>query len=65
VQNLNLRHIYSKGFLIFGAVFARLASEFEKITNMDIKKKICKKSKKRFLISNPLKKFLKNAPKKL
>jgi hypothetical protein len=48
VQNLNLRHIYLVGFLIFGVFFARLASKFEKV-----------------LISNPVKKFLKNASKKV
>jgi hypothetical protein len=31
VQNLNLRHIYFLCFLLFGAVFYGLASEFEKI----------------------------------
>jgi hypothetical protein len=30
--NLNLRHIYLISFFIFGAVFARLASKFEKCT---------------------------------
>ena len=38
VQNLNLRHIYSICmFFIFGTVFARLASKFEKNTNMTSK----------------------------
>jgi hypothetical protein len=34
VQNWNLRHIYEIRFLIFWADFARLASKFEKSTNM-------------------------------
>jgi hypothetical protein len=38
VQNLNLRHIYLIGFLIFGAVFARLASKFEKVLKNGSKK---------------------------
>jgi hypothetical protein len=38
VENLNLRHIYIIRFLIFFAFFARLASKFEKSTNMTFKK---------------------------
>jgi hypothetical protein len=72
VQNLNLRHVYLKRFLIFRAVplFARLASKFEKV-QYDLKQffgKIHKRYQKPqnfMLISNQLKKFLNNAPKKL
>ncbi len=34
VHILNLRHIYLMHFLVFSAVFAHLASKFEKSTNM-------------------------------
>jgi hypothetical protein len=61
VQNLNLRHIYFLRFLIFCAVFARLASKFEKSTNMTKNKffyqKRCQKTQNFMLISNSLEKF--------
>jgi hypothetical protein len=59
-----------KRFLIFLAFFARLASKFEKKYQNDQQQKIIlKRSYQRtqnfMLISNPLDKFLKNAPKKV
>jgi hypothetical protein len=67
-EKLKPRHIYKICFLIFLAVFARLASKFSKSANMT--KFFGKKSKKiskthNFaLILNSLKKLLKSAPKK-
>ncbi len=62
--------LLSTFFLFLALFFARLASKFEKSTNM-ANKKICLHQKKYqktlnvMLISNPLNKFLKNAQKKL
>jgi hypothetical protein len=66
VQNLNLRHIYLIGFLIFGAVFVRLASKFEKSTNMIFKrKKFSQKNAEFYADFKSVEKVIKNAPKKV
>ncbi len=66
VQNWNLRHIYKIRFLIFWAVFCALAFKVWKKYKYDLKKFFCEKITKGVtLISNPLKKLLKNAPKKV
>jgi hypothetical protein len=60
-----------KVFLLFEAFFARLASKFEKSTNMTFKKLVFEKNQKKYhktqnftLTSNSLKKFYKYLPKK-
>ena len=65
-------HLLNKFFLFFEPFFARLASKFEKSSNMTFKKTFLKKNQKRYqktqnftLISNPLKKLLKNIQKKV
>jgi hypothetical protein len=69
-KNLNLRHIYLIRFLIFGSIFCAFGFQVWKSTNMT--KNIMWTNKKRYqkaqnfmLISNPLKKFFKNAFKKI
>jgi len=58
-------HLLNDFFLFFEPFFARLASKFEKSTNMTKKiffcenQKRCQKTQNFTLISNPLKKLLK------
>ncbi len=69
MQNWNLRHIDKIGFLIFWAVFCALGFKVLKKYCNDLK--ICfffiyqKRYQNFTLISNPLKKLLKNIPKKV